>query len=168
MHICSYIHNRTAEQVVEACICSIMKSVEGNIQACFLLFVSSASQRESCNFRDKWLDWHWICLVNCCKGHAKEGLQMSNSRLWSLNLCKIAWIDILFQTPKCHYWYFDAENVCLSDNNNLALMDAFGRYYFDVCYVVWWAICCVIVVAKCYLEQIFLCPFKPRLNSQQW
>lgn len=32
-----------------------------------------------------------ICLVSGCKGHAKEGLQMSNTDLWSLSLRLMNW-----------------------------------------------------------------------------
>lgn len=32
-----------------------------------------------------------ICLASGCKGHAKEGLQMSNTDLWSLSLRLMNW-----------------------------------------------------------------------------
>lgn len=41
------------------------------------------------SFGERWSHWLWIYLGNCCKGHTKDELQMSNSLLWSLNLYRI-------------------------------------------------------------------------------
>lgn len=116
---------------------------------CCLLCFSSASQQNrkvNYNFRVKWLDWHTTCLVYCCKVHAKERLQMSNTRLWIFNLCKIWWIDIPFQNRKMSpliFWsrvYF-----CFSDNGNWALMDICGRHWIsDINF--WYARVCLFFV----------------------
>lgn len=56
------------------------------------------------SFGEKWSHWLWVYLGNCCKGHAKEELQMSNSRLWSLNLYRIwqfFWLQKRASSPLC-------------------------------------------------------------------
>lgn len=120
-HICN--GSFSPENMLEHRFCSAVTPLKTN-EKCLCLYCVSLLQvnrKVNYNFRGKWLDWHQICLVNCCKGHAKEGLKMSNTRLWSLSLCKIWWIDIVFQTLKMSvliFWCF-----CSSDNGNWALMD---------------------------------------------
>lgn len=132
--------------------CFISESIKAKSKTRRLLGISSASQtgKGNCNFRGKLLDWHWICLVNCCKGHAKEGLQMSNSHLWSLSLCEIWWIDILFQTQKMSLLMFWCRMPFhFSDNGNRAFMGVCERHWFSD--VNFWCVC------MCVLADLLLC-----------
>lgn len=104
------------------------------------------------SFGEKWSQWLWVYLGNCCKGHAKEELQMSNSHLWSSTLYRI-W-QFLWLSKKSIITNLSVWNFC-SSGPNWALMDLGSSDKT-----------CVIVVLRCYLEQTPLtfclteCPFR--------